>query len=210
MIIAIDGTLASGKGVIGRRLAEFYGISHLDTGALYRAVGFEAIRHGIEFTNVSRLAHIASEVSLSNFSDECLRTSEVALAASKVATIPKVRVALLDFQRNFAKQAAGAILDGRDIGTVVCPDADVKLWVQATIEVRAKRRWQEFKSQGRKVTLSDTLAELKERDARDRSRGIAPMIRAPDSYLIDTSKKTINEAVETAREYIDQTLSSKS
>ena len=206
MIIAIDGTLASGKGVIGKRLAEHYGIPHLDTGSLYRAVGLEAITQGVSFNNTGQLAAIATSVRLESYEDKDLRSSEVGNAASKVAAIPNVRAALLEFQRNFANQPKGAVLDGRDIGTVVCPNADIKLWIQADMDVRAARRWREFEVLGRQVTLSATLADLKERDARDRSRGIAPMIRARDAYLIDTSKMTIEEAVETAREYIDRVL----
>ncbi len=209
MIIAIDGTLASGKGVIGKKLAEHYGIPHLDTGALYRAVGLEAINQNISFSDVSRLATLATSVKLEMFKDSDLRSSEVGNAASKVAAIPNVRAALLEFQRNFANQPNGAVLDGRDIGTVVCPNAEIKLWIQADMDVRAARRWREFEALGRKVTLSATLADLKERDARDRSRGIAPMIRARDSYLIDTSKKTIEEAVQTAREYIDKIIDTR-
>lgn len=210
MIIAIDGTLASGKGVIGKRLAEHYEIPHLDTGALYRAVGLEAITQGVSFDNIGQLASIATSVRLESYEDKDLRTSEVGNAASKVAAIPNVRAALLEFQRNFANQPGGAVLDGRDIGTVVCPNAEIKLWIQADMDVRAARRWREFEVLGRQVTLSDTLADLKERDARDRSRGIAPMIRARDAYLIDTSKMTIEEAVQTAREHIDKVLDTKS
>ena len=210
MIIAIDGTLASGKGVIGKRLAEHYEIPHLDTGALYRAVGLEAIKQGVSFDNIGQLASIATSVRLEAYEDKDLRTSEVGNAASKVAAIPYVRAALLEFQRNFANQPGGAVLDGRDIGTVVCPNAEIKLWIQADMDVRAARRWREFEVLGRQVTLSDTLADLKERDARDRSRGIAPMIRARDAYLIDTSKMTIEEAVQTARAYIDKVLDTKS
>lgn len=210
MIIAIDGTLASGKGVIGKRLAEHYEIPHLDTGALYRAVGLEAITQGVSFDNIGQLASIATSVRLESYEDKDLRTSEVGNAASKVAATPNVRAALLEFQRNFANQPGGAVLDGRDIGTVVCPNAEIKLWIQADMDVRAARRWREFEVLGRQVTLSDTLADLKERDARDRSRGIAPMIRARDAYLIDTSKMTIEEAVQTAREHIDKVLDTKS
>lgn len=209
MIIAIDGTLASGKGAIGKKLAEHYQIPHLDTGALYRAVGLEALEQNIDFSNVERLANIAATVNLRKFADDSLRTSEVGNAASKVAAIPNVRAALLDFQRNFANQQKGAVLDGRDIGTVVCPNADIKLWIHADMEVRARRRWQEFQERGSKLTLANTLATLQERDARDRSRGISPMIRARDSYLIDTSDMTIIEAVQTAREYIETTLGTK-
>lgn len=198
MIIAIDGTLASGKGTIARRLSERMGLPHLDTGQLYRAVGVLAMRSGLSFEDVEGLVDIASDLDLEGLEDADLRTAEAGMAASRVAVIPEVRAALLDWQRRFANQPGGAILDGRDIGTIVCPDADVKLWVDASIEERARRRAKELTASGKPITEAEMLKQLHERDERDRSRTIAPMKKAENAVLIDTTVMSIEAAVENA------------
>ena len=206
MIIAIDGTLASGKGTIARRLSGWFGLPHMDTGQLYRATGVSALNQNIDFDDPVALAEAARTLDLNDFLEDHLRTAEAGQAASKVAAVPAVRAALLDLQRAFANQAKGAVLDGRDIGTVVCPDADVKLWVDASVEARATRRWKELTSKGETLSLDDMIAQLKERDERDRNRADAPMIAAADSVLIDTTHLTIDAAVDKARAAVEAVI----
>lgn len=209
MIIAIDGTLASGKGTIARALAARYGLPHMDTGRLYRATGVAALKAGADFEDSAVLAEIARTLDLNDFEEAELRTSEAGQAASKVAAVPEVRAALLDLQRAFARQSGGAILDGRDIGTVICPDADVKLWVDANVEARARRRHAELVAKGETITLDEMIDQLKTRDARDRNREDAPMQAASDAHLIDTSDLTIDAAVEYARATVEAALAEK-
>lgn len=209
MIIAIDGTLASGKGTIARRIAGWYGLAHMDTGRLYRATGVAAMKSGVGFDDADGLARLAASLDLADFVETELRTAEAGQAASKVAAVPDVRAALLDLQRAFARQPGGAVLDGRDIGTVICPDADVKLWIDAAVEERARRRQAELAAAGQSLTLAEMIAELKARDARDASRADAPMQRAPDAHLIDTTDLTIDAAVEQARAVIDAVRAAK-
>ena len=206
MIIAIDGTLASGKGTIARRLASWYGLPHMDTGRLYRATGVAALHKQGDFSDAAALAEVARCRDLKDYSEEGLRTGEAGQAASKVAAIPEVRAALLELQRAFAHQPKGAVLDGRDIGTVVCPEADVKLWVDATVKVRATRRWKELTAKGETLSLDEMIAQVQERDDRDRARKDAPMVAAADSVLIDTSDLTIDAAVDKARAVIEAVL----
>jgi len=203
MIIAIDGTLASGKGTIARRLAVHYGLPHLDTGLLYRATGLAALKRGVSLDDEAALAALASGLDWARLDDPHLRSGEVGAAASQIAIFPKVRAALLQAQRDFAHQPGGAVLDGRDIGTVVCPAADIKLWIDAAIDVRAGRRWRELRDQGNPLSLEDMLDQLRERDARDRSRSEAPMQRAADASLIDTTDLTIDAAVDKAVEVVE-------
>lgn len=203
MIIAIDGTLASGKGTIARRLSDLFALPHMDTGRLYRATGVAAMNAGADLTDAKAVAEIASKLEPSLFTEAELRTAEAGLAASKVAVLPEVRAALLELQRNFANQPTGAILDGRDIGTVVCPEADVKLWVDADVEVRAQRRHAELKAAGDTITLNELTAQLRERDERDRNRKDAPMVAAADAILIDTTDLTIDAAVNKARAAVE-------
>ncbi|MEM1148030.1 MAG: (d)CMP kinase [Pseudomonadota bacterium] len=210
MIIAIDGTLASGKGTIARRLSHFYGLPYMDTGQLYRAAGVAALRQGTDFADQAALAEIARTLRLDAFPEADLRTAEAGQAASKVAALPQVRAALLDLQRSFANQPGGAVLDGRDIGTVVCPDADLKLWIDATVEVRAERRWKELTGKGETLSRADMIAHIKERDDRDRNRADAPMVAATDSILIDTTHLTIDAAVDKARAAVDAVLARNS
>ena len=204
MIIAIDGTLASGKGTIARRLSDLFALPHMDTGRLYRATGVAAMNAGADLTDAKAVAEIASKLEPSLFSEAELRTAQAGVAASKVAVLPEVRAALLELQRNFAHQPAGAILDGRDIGTVVCPEADVKLWVDADVEVRAQRRHVELKAAGDTITLDELTAQLRERDERDRNRKDAPMVAAADAILIDTTDLTIDAAVDKARAAVEK------
>jgi CMP/dCMP kinase len=181
--VAIDGPAAAGKGTISRAVAERFGLRHLDTGLLYRAVG---VRGGDPVT-------AARGLTPKDLARDDLRSLEAGQAASRVAAIPEVRAALVDFQRRFARSSGGAVLDGRDIGTVICPEAEVKLYVTASAQIRAHRRWLEVGGDEARV-----LAEVEERDARDMGRADAPLRPAPDAVLIDTSTLGVDEAVEAA------------
>ncbi len=196
MIIAIDGTTASGKGTIARRLSGYFGLPYMDTGRLYRAVGVAALKQGVALDAAGPLADIARTLDLNDFVEHELRSAEAGKAASVVAAIPSVRQALFELQRAFATQAGGALLDGRDIGTVIAPDADVKLWVDADVVQRAARRWKELVSQGDTISLETVVEQLKIRDARDQGRADAPAAMAADAILIDTTDLTIDAAVE--------------
>jgi len=209
MIIAIDGTLASGKGTIARRVAAWYGLPHMDTGRLYRATAVSALRQGVDFGDAAAMAAVARSLGLNDFDEAELRTREAGQAASKAAAIQPVRDALLELQQAFAAQPGGAVLDGRDIGTVICPDADVKLWIDADVAVRAARRLKEFEASGESLTLDTMIASLEERDARDRNRPNAPMAKATDADLIDTSHLSIDAAVERACAIIDEARARK-
>jgi CMP/dCMP kinase len=183
MIIAIDGPAASGKGTLAKRIAEHLGLPHLDTGLLYRAVGQQLLDRGHALDDKDAAAGVAEQLSLSWLVDERLRTGEAGKAASAVAIIPAVRAALKEFQVDFAHQEGGAVLDGRDIGMVIAPDADVKIWVTAAPEVRARRRYLELSRKDAEVSEHQLLADLRTRDERD-----APnMIRAADAVILDTS-----------------------
>ena len=199
--IAIDGPAAAGKGTISKALAAHFGFGHLDTGLLYRAVGAKVLL-GAEPVEAARA------LTAEDLQNEGLRTADVAQAASKVAVIADVRQALVDFQRAFAMRAAGAVLDGRDIGTVICPEADVKLFVTASAEVRATRRFKELKQKDPNVEYQTVLADVKERDHRDMNRADAPMKPADDAVIIDTSDLSIDQAVAAAISEIDSKRSS--
>ncbi len=187
-IVAVDGPAASGKGTISRAVAARFGFAHLDTGLLYRAVG-KAVLEGMDPLECAR------NLSTEALDDNALRTSEIAKAASRVAAIGEVRAALLDFQRAFARRAGGAVLDGRDIGTVIAPEAEVKLFVTATPEVRAARRYLELKSNGHDVSKENVLSDILARDARDSARADAPLKQAADAEVFDTSYLSVEEAV---------------
>ncbi|WP_103258810.1 (d)CMP kinase [Tabrizicola aquatica] len=189
--VAIDGPAAAGKGTISRAMAERFGFAHLDTGSLYRAVG---VKNGDPVA-------AARGLTPDDLERDDLRSLAVGQAASRVAVIPEVRAALLEFQRRFARREGGAVLDGRDIGTVICPEAEVKLYVTASPEVRAHRRWLELGGDEAQV-----LAEVRERDARDMGRVDAPLRPAADAVLIDTSEMTIGEAVELAAAAVEAAL----
>lgn len=197
--IAIDGPAAAGKGTVSRAVAAHFGFAHLDTGLLYRATG----RRTLDGTDPVEAAHALQAADLE--ADD-LRTSEIAQAASRVATNPDVRKALLDFQRAFARRAGGAVLDGRDIGTVICPEAEVKLFVTASDEIRARRRWNELREKGHDDSLEDVLAELRQRDERDSARADAPLRPADDAVLLDTSLMSIDEAIAAAISVIEDRM----
>jgi len=215
MIIAIDGPAASGKGTLARYLAEQLKLAHLDTGALYRAVGYATLQVGRDPGNPDDVRtiidDIASHITLDLLKNPALRTDDVGVAASKVSAMDFVRAALLDFQRNFVADPAGfsglsgiagAVLDGRDIGTVICPDADVKLYVTAGTEIRAERRYKELQSKGIPATYGAVLEDMKARDARDSDRAIAPLKPAIDAHIIDTSTMDQGQVFEKAMEIV--------
>lgn len=189
--IAIDGPAAAGKGTISRAVAAHFRLAHLDTGLLYRAVGARVLT-GEDAEAAARC------LSAADLEADTLRSAEVAQAASKVATIPQVRAALVDFQRAFARRAGGAVLDGRDIGTVICPEAEAKLFVTASSEIRAQRRYRELLEQGAETSLPEVLADVRARDDRDMTRADAPLKPADDAVVIDTSEMSIEAAVATA------------
>ena len=194
--IAIDGPAAAGKGTISKAVAAHYGFAHLDTGLLYRAVGKQVL------TGTSAI-DAARNLRADDLQAGDLRTPEVAQEASKVAVIPEVRAALVDFQRVFARRSGGAVLDGRDIGTVICPDAEAKLFVTASAEIRADRRFRELVANGMRVDFETVLEDVRQRDARDMGRKDAPLRPADDAIQIDTSDLTIEEAIATAIREID-------
>lgn len=197
--VAIDGPAAAGKGTISKAVAAAFGFAHLDTGLLYRAVGAKVLL-GVD-PIVAAQSLTAEDLSADN-----LRTAQVAQAASKVAVIAEVRAALVDFQRSFAVRAGGAVLDGRDIGTVICPDAPVKLFVTASAECRADRRFKELRVKDPETTFEQVLADVVARDQRDAERATAPMAAASDAVLIDTSDMSIEQAIAAATDVIRSRL----
>jgi cytidylate kinase len=198
MIIAIDGPAASGKGTLARRIADHFGLACLDTGLLYRAVARDVLARGASLEDELTAAAVARTIDPSSLTDPSLRLPGVGEAASVVARIPAVRAALLAFQHDFARQQPGAVLDGRDIGTVVCPDADVKIFVTAEAPVRARRRYEELRQRGEPVTFEAVLDVIMRRDARDSGRPDAPMRAADDAILLDTSNLDIEAAFDAA------------
>ena len=208
LVIAVDGPAAAGKGTLARRLAARYGLRHLDTGLLYRAAALRLLRAGGDPAQASAAAAAAAGVTDDDLEDPALRDEDVGQAASVVATHGAVREALLGLQRAFAARPPGAVLDGRDIGTVVCPGARVKLYLEATAEVRAARRLCELRSRGVESIDSRVLDEIKARDARDRRRGAAPLKPAADACLIDTTALGADEVFERAVTIVDSRLSS--
>ncbi len=203
MIIAIDGPAASGKGTLGKRLAQHYGLRHLDTGLLYRAVAKALLDAGHSPSNQARAVAAADALDPAAFDELALKSHAVGEAASVVSAIPDVRAALLAFQRNFAAKPPGAVLDGRDIGTVICPNADVKIYVTATPQVRAQRRVLEFRARGEPVSEADVLADIVKRDERDMSRPVAPLKQAPDAHLIDTTGMDADAVFQAAVKLVD-------
>ncbi|MFM8678660.1 MAG: (d)CMP kinase [Alphaproteobacteria bacterium] len=193
MIVAIDGPSAAGKGTLSRRLAATLGYHHLDTGLLYRAVGARLLAAGIDPADAEAAGHAARELGPADIAREGLREENVGRAASVVAANPAVRAALVEFQRRFAAQPPGAVLDGRDIGTVICPGAEVKLYVVASAEVRARRRHDELRGRGEPATYAAVFRDLQERDARDQARGTAPAKPAEDAIVLDTTDLTADE-----------------
>ena len=206
MIIAIDGPAASGKGTLGKRVAAHYGLAYLDTGQLYRAVARDTLVAGDDPTDAAAALKAAKALNPQSLDDATLRTPELGEAASLVARHPQVRETLRAYQRTFAHREPGAVIDGRDIGTVICPDADVKLFVTAAPEERARRRYLELKQNGAKVTLGEVLADIEARDERDQNRATAPLRRAEDAVLLDTTKLDIDAAFKVAIDMIDAAM----
>ena len=202
MIIAIDGPAAAGKGTLAKRLAAKLDFAHLDTGSIYRATAKKVLDEGGDPTDETVSADAARRLSAADLAADGLRTEEVGQAASKVSAIPDVRAALLQFQRDFAAVPpggkAGAVLDGRDVGTVVCPDADAKLFVTASVAVRAERRFKELQESGQDAIHARVLQEMQERDERDTNRAVAPLKPADDATVIDTSELDADQAFEMA------------
>ncbi|MDD2859971.1 MAG: (d)CMP kinase [Acidiphilium sp.] len=205
IVIAIDGPAASGKGTLARRLAEAFNLPYLDTGLLYRVVGRRVLDHGGDPSDVALASEQARGLGRLDLERGDLRTPEVDRAASAVASIPAVRAALLDFQRAFALHA-GAVLDGRDIGTIVFPEADVKLYITASLTVRAARRFAERRALGAEVTLEAVQADLAARDEADRTRAAAPLRPAEDAHRIDTSALDANHAFAAAADWVNRAL----
>ena len=203
MIIAIDGPAASGKGTLAKRLAQHYGLRHLDTGVIYRAVAKALLDAGAELTDEARAVTVAMQLDPEKFGDPALKSQKVGDAASVVSAIPTVREALVNFQRQFAALPPGAVLDGRDIGTVICPGADVKIFVVADPKIRAYRRALEAKSRGEDADEAVILADILKRDERDQNRATAPLKAAADAYLLDNSHLDIEGGVRAAIDIIE-------
>jgi cytidylate kinase len=205
-VIAIDGPAAAGKGTLARRLANHFGLAVLDTGALYRAVALRLLRAGAHNDDVSDASAAARAIQVSDLVDPELRSEASANLASRISALPEVRAVLLDFQRDFARNppagAKGAVLDGRDVGTRVCPDADVKFFVTASVEVRARRRVKELRETGHAAIHSRVLKDMKERDARDRGRELGPLVPADDAIVIDTGALSADQVFATALDVI--------
>ena len=204
MIIAIDGPAASGKGTLGKNLAEHYGFRHLDTGLIYRAVAKALLDRGKRPDDVAAAVAAAKALDTSHFNDgAALKNQAVGEAASIVSAIPELRTELVAFQRDFAAKPPGAVLDGRDIGTVICPDADVKIFVTASAEVRARRRALEYRALGKPVDEAAVLADIRKRDERDTNRAAAPLKLAQDAHLLDTTDMDISTAIRAAIDLVE-------
>jgi len=203
MIIAIDGPAASGKATLAKRLAAHYGYRHLDTGVLYRAVAHAMLSAGLDLNNEAKAAEVARRLDPGTFDDPALKSQAVGSAASVVSALPGVREALIAFQRQFAASPPGAVLDGRDIGTVICPDAEVKIFVVADPKVRAQRRTLEARSRGEPADEAAVLADILARDERDQNRSVAPLKQAPDAYLLDNSHLDIESGVRAAIDIVE-------
>ena len=199
LVIAIDGTAASGKGTISKKIAQNYSVPHLDTGLLYRFVGYKVLQ-GFDPIRA------ANKLNMSELETLDLKTLKVSNAASEVAKIPLVRANLLEFQRSFAAQPGGAVLDGRDIGTVICPNADIKFFISASAESRARRRYEELLGLGHSISLKKVLEDIQERDERDSNRKDSPLIPAVDAKKIDTSDMSIAEVYESVSRVIEAEL----
>lgn len=208
MIIAIDGPAASGKGTLARRLAGHLGYVWLDTGKLYRAVGLALLRAGRDPGDAGAAVAAARALAPGQLDDPALRGEAVGEAASRVAAIPQVRAALLDLQREIARTPPGAVLDGRDIGSVVCPDADLKIFVTAPPEIRARRRWEELRARGERIDEAAVLADIRRRDARDSGRADAPLAMAPDAVLLDTGDLDIDAVFARALAMVEEARAS--
>jgi cytidylate kinase len=206
MIVAIDGPAASGKGTLGKLVAAHYGLAHLDTGKLYRAVARDLLAAGADPADVEAALAATKALDLATLGDPTLMQGRLGEAASIVASHPEVRKVLLSYQRRFAAQKPGAVLDGRDIGTVICPDADMKLFVTATPKERARRRYRELREAGLPVSEAEVLADIRRRDERDQNRAVAPLIKAEDAVLLDTTNLDIDAAFKAAIALIDAAM----
>lgn len=207
LLIAIDGPAASGKGTVAKRLARVYELPHLDTGLLYRGVAAALSAAGAALEDEDAAEAAASALQLDRFEESYLRSAAMGKAASIVAGQPRVRAALLSFQRAFGARPAGAVIDGRDIASVVCPDADVKLFVTASLEERARRRARELEAGGAAVDLAALTADLAARDRRDRERATSPLVETPDAVLLDTTELSIDSAVAAATQAVRERTS---
>ena len=203
MIITIDGPAASGKGTIARRVAGHYKLPHLDTGLLYRGVAIRLLDRGRALDDVKAAVAAARELNIVSLDAERLRERSIGEAASRVAVFPEVRAALLQLQKDFAHRPEGAVLDGRDTGTVIAPEADVKIFVTASAETRARRRFRELAAKGEEMTLDAVLAAIRERDRRDSERAVAPLKPAPDAVLLDTTDLDIEAAFRAALSIVE-------
>jgi cytidylate kinase len=203
MIITIDGPAASGKGTIARRVAGHYGLPHLDTGLLYRGVAVRLLDRGQTLDDIAAAVAAARELDIASLNAERLRVRSIGEAASRVAVFPEVRAALLKLQKDFAHRPEGAVLDGRDTGTVIAPEADVKIFVTASAEMRAKRRFRELAAKGEEISLDAVLNAIRERDRRDSERAIAPLKPAPDAVLLDTTDLDIETAFRAALSIVE-------
>lgn len=208
MIVAIDGPAASGKGTIAKRVAAHYGLAYLDTGTLYRAVARDTLARSEDPADAIEALKSAKALDPFTLGDPGLRKPGLAEAASLVAKHPEVREELLAYQRSFARAKSGAVLDGRDIGTVIAPDADVKLYVTASPEVRAERRMHELERRGMRARYDDVLADIHARDERDSNRDVAPLRQAPDALRLDTSAMDVEEAIAEALRLVEDRLAS--
>jgi CMP/dCMP kinase len=206
MIIAIDGPAASGKGTLGKRLAHHYGYRHLDTGVIYRAVAKAMLDHGFDLTDEARAVAAAMGLDPEDFGNPELKTQRIGEAASVVSAIPAVREVLVNFQRQFAADPPGAVLDGRDIGTVICPHADVKIFVVADPQVRAQRRTLEARARGEAADEAAVMADILKRDERDRNRMAAPLKAAADAHILDNSSLDIEASVRAAIAIVEAAL----
>jgi CMP/dCMP kinase len=202
-VIAVDGPAASGKGTIAAQLGAEYGLPVLDSGRLYRAVGVTLLEEGGDLSDEAAAAEVARRLHIVRLDDPAFRTRGAGEAASRVAAYTSVREALRDFQRSFAHMPGGAVIDGRDIGTVIAPDAPAKLFVTATAEARARRRWLQLQAADPAVAYEDVLADIRVRDERDSARADSPMVPAPDAVLLDTTEMTISAAADAARRIVE-------
>jgi cytidylate kinase len=209
VIVAIDGPAASGKGTLARRLAEHYGLPHLDTGLLYRATARTLIDEGRRLDDVAAAVKAARGLALIDFDEAALRGREMGEAASVVAALPEVRAALVQAQQSFARRIGGAVLDGRDIGTVICPDATVKIFVTASPETRAQRRALELRSRGESSDYAKVLADILHRDRRDSSRATAPLKPAADAMILDTTDFDVEGTFREAQRLVEKQLDAK-
>lgn len=209
IIIAIDGPSASGKGTLAKKLAHYFGLGYLDTGKLYRAVGYKMLNENADLSSVQDAIHLASHLTLDDLENPELNTEDVGGAASVISAIPEVRDALLLFQKRFAARPEGAVLDGRDIGTVICPHADYKFYVTASLDTRAKRRFEELSKTNTSINYQDIYTDLKIRDERDQHRKTAPLKQAPDATFIDTTHLNVNSVFEKVAKLIVNAETSK-